>query len=82
MTEATASIEIDRAWCKCCYLCISVCPADVYARSDYIGERGVAVPLVARPEKCVRCGLCELMCPDMAVTVRDKTDKPRKKSGG
>lgn len=27
------------------------------------------MPLVAHEEKCVACRLCELMCPDLAITV-------------
>ena len=74
-------IRIDYNWCKCCYLCIEVCPQDVFERSDYIGEKGVAVPLVAHPEECVRCRLCELMCPDIAISLREIKDEKIARSG-
>ena len=32
-------------------------------------------PIVARPEDCIVCGLCEMLCPDMAITVHKKRQK-------
>ncbi len=72
MAESRVDIEINRDWCKCCYLCIAVCPLNVYTCSDYVGEKGVAIPLASNPEKCVQYSLCEMMCPDMAITVHAK----------
>jgi 2-oxoglutarate ferredoxin oxidoreductase subunit delta len=80
MTEKQAPVEItiNRRWCKCCYLCIAVCPTGVYTRSEKVGAKGLAEPLVTYPEKCIKCFLCELSCPDIAITVVEKA--PRRKA--
>jgi len=37
-------------------------------------------PIVARPEDCIACKLCEKLCPDFAITVvaLDKKDTNKK----
>jgi 2-oxoglutarate ferredoxin oxidoreductase subunit delta len=64
-------IDIYRAWCKACGICVAFCPAHVLTE----GEDGY--PRVAHPEACTGCGWCEIHCPDFAITVREK--KSRKK---
>ena len=66
-------IYIYTPWCKSCGICYSLCPHGVL-EGDKAGH-----PIVAHPEKCVACYLCEILCPDMAVTVHKK---PRSKSSG
>ena len=58
-------ITIYRDWCKRCGLCAAFCPGNVYDRD----EQGY--PIVARPEDCIKCRLCELRCPDFSITVDD-----------
>ena len=53
-------------WCKGCGICVEFCPGKVLELSD----QGKA--MVAREEDCVRCGFCELHCPDFAIIVKDK----------
>ena len=57
-----AVIEVNLDWCKGCEICVAFCPARVLEM-----ERGRVK--VARPEDCTRCLLCELRCPDFAITV-------------
>ena len=78
--KAQAVITINRDWCKCCDLCIELCPAGVFTRSENVGPQGRPEPLVTAPEKCVICRLCELSCPDIAITVREKS--AGKETGG
>jgi len=51
-------------WCKGCAMCADGCPKGVFD-IEYLG----ATSKVSRPGDCVACGLCELKCPDFAVTV-------------
>ena len=55
--------HIDRQWCKGCGICVHFCPKKVLA----LDEKDKAV--VVSPALCVACRLCELRCPDLAVTV-------------
>ena len=62
------SITLYPAWCKKCGLCAAFCPAGVYER-DASGA-----PVVAHPEKCTLCRMCELRCPDFAISVEEKEE--------
>lgn len=57
-------------WCKKCGICATYCPKKVYDSHD--GK----IPVIARPEDCVGCLLCEQQCPDFAVSVEaDKNEQ-------
>ncbi|MBI5015386.1 MAG: 4Fe-4S dicluster domain-containing protein [Deltaproteobacteria bacterium] len=59
----TGAVTIYEAWCKRCGICIAFCPKAVFdAAPD-------GRPVVARPQDCVGCRLCELRCPDFAISV-------------
>ena len=55
-------IDINREYCKKCRICITFCPKSVF---DKESER----PEVVRPEDCIGCKMCEMRCPDFAITV-------------
>ena len=57
------TITINTKWCKKCGLCISYCPKKVYD-ADFLGA-----PIIARIEDCIACNLCEVRCPDFAISV-------------
>jgi 2-oxoglutarate ferredoxin oxidoreductase subunit delta len=65
-------IYIHNEWCKSCGICYEMCPTGVLS-SDPSGR-----PVVANPDACIACYLCEMLCPDMAITVY----KERGASGG
>ena len=65
---------IDSMLCKGCDICISVCPKDVYAKSEEVNSKDVYVPYPANQEACVRCGLCEISCPDQALYVEREVE--------
>jgi len=55
--------------CKECGICIEFCPRKVLKRGDKYNSRGYRYTIVAYPEKCIGCRLCEMMCPDFAIFV-------------
>jgi len=63
MPVKVRSISIDQALCKQCGICVSFCPKQVLA-SDGNGDVEVA-----NLEACTGCLLCELLCPELAVSV-------------
>jgi 2-oxoglutarate ferredoxin oxidoreductase subunit delta len=69
------NVEIYKSWCKRCGICVAFCPAEVMA----LDEQGEVV--VKNPERCTGCQLCELRCPDFAITVRPAKGKKSRKSG-
>ncbi len=56
-------ISIQRKWCKNCGICYEFCPSSVFE----LGK--LNEPIVVAPEACSVCRLCELRCPEFAVTV-------------
>ena len=57
--------------CKGCGLCIEKCPVKCITWSEDLGVYGT--PRVqADGDKCIACGLCQLVCPDCALLVTRK----------
>lgn len=67
MTE----IRIDEKLCKGCYFCIEKCPKDVLGKADGLSPKGYIIARVERPEDCTACRLCEIYCPDFAISVHE-----------
>ena len=68
---ADSPVQIDLALCKACGICIELCPDKVFDRDK------LAQPVIARPEDCSQCLICELHCPDFAIEVRRRAKKAR-----
>jgi len=68
-STSTSPVRLDLELCKACGVCVEVCPPKVFDR-DRLGE-----PVVARPEDCTQCLICELHCPDFAIEVRRRERK-------
>jgi len=62
-------IEFKDDWCKGCNICIDRCPVDALEESDRLNKKGVRPPQLKKDNKCNYCRLCELICPDLAITV-------------
>jgi 2-oxoglutarate ferredoxin oxidoreductase subunit delta len=60
----SVKINIDRNLCKACGICVDLCPTIVF---EYEDSQNFPVP--AHVDKCIKCMLCELRCPDFAVEV-------------
>lgn len=67
--KTTEEILIDDRYCKGCYLCVAVCPKKVLGRGNTRSRAGYSMPQVENPGACVACALCEMTCPDLALTV-------------
>jgi 2-oxoglutarate ferredoxin oxidoreductase subunit delta len=62
-------IEFKDDWCKGCNICIERCPVDALEESDHLNRKGIRPPQLKKDNKCNYCRLCELICPDLAITV-------------
>lgn len=71
-------IDVDR--CKGCGLCVTVCPKKVLEISDKVNKKGYFPAYQARPDDCIFCKACCLMCPDVAITITE-TAKDTVKQG-
>ncbi len=69
-TETDLPVIVNIDLCKGCNICVAFCPTQVLKLIK-------AKAKVVEPEKCTFCRLCELRCPDFAITV-DMSKKPKK----
>jgi 2-oxoglutarate ferredoxin oxidoreductase subunit delta len=60
---------INKEFCKGCEICVEFCPTSVLEISTELTEKGIFPVLAKYPEKCTCCHLCELYCPDFAISV-------------
>lgn len=61
-------VEVTARWCKgrSCGICVRVCPEEVLAFGP--DDKAAALQL----DRCTGCQLCQLLCPDFAVVVREE----------
>ena len=59
-------IDVFNKWCKGCGLCIAICPKKFLE----LNEQVKSVPV--RPDDCIGCHQCDNVCPDMAITVKER----------
>ena len=62
--------KIDKEWCKGCGICVHFCPKKVLE----LDRRGKVEAV--RPQDCmgVKCMLCELRCPDLAIQIKENQE--------
>jgi 2-oxoglutarate ferredoxin oxidoreductase subunit delta len=51
--------------CKGCAICVDFCPMEVLEMSNATKP----IPVLKDAQKCTRCAVCEIMCPDFAIYV-------------
>ncbi|MEO0085372.1 MAG: 4Fe-4S binding protein [candidate division WOR-3 bacterium] len=64
LTSKGHRIRIIRRFCKGCRICVEFCPTKTLELDDRFKV------VVAHPERCIGCGMCELRCPDLAISVK------------
>lgn len=69
-----SEIKINLAWCKGCQVCQQLCPKNVFD-VDKMGK-----PTPTRIDECVYCRMCELRCPDLAITISPIDQRKAKKA--
>lgn len=75
-SDSSQPVAVYNRWCKGCSICVDSCPWKVLELSS----EGKAV--IVHPDKCTRCRLCEVLCPDFAITVFPKKEKVADKTEG
>ena len=68
------NIKIIENYCKGCGYCIDICPEHVFKESTRVNSRGYELPEIKDIDSCVNCKKCELICPELAISV-EKEDK-------
>ncbi len=63
------SVEIDRERCKGCQLCIRAGPTTVLGADTEPNSWGYFPAKAIAADKCIACGNCFAVCPDVAITV-------------
>lgn len=67
--KTAQEIVIDCNACKGCHLCIDQCSKEVLEVSQHRSAKGYLMPIAARIDDCIACMMCEMICPDLAITV-------------
>ena len=67
--RARFRVSINADWCKSCYICVSLCRKEVFAKSSRLGWHGLPTVEIKNSSDCTGCMECELQCPDMAITM-------------
>ena len=63
------AIFVDGEICKGCQLCIHFCPKKVFEVGEEVNYKGFIIPKIAHKDQCIKCKICELICPDLAIFV-------------
>lgn len=53
--------------CKSCGLCVAACPKATLSIGATLNHHGYAFVEQTQPENCVKCNICRIVCPDVAI---------------
>lgn len=66
-----ANIQWSPEWCKRCLICVEACPRQALVLKDDA--------IVEVEGRCDRTGLCQRLCPDLAIEVIESRRRGRKR---
>ena len=66
-------IIIDREMCKGCLLCIRACPVKILEVDTGINSSGSYPVKAVDMDKCIACGNCYEVCPDVCIEVYEES---------
>jgi len=59
-------VRINTDWCKGCGLCAAVCPKKILRLGGFDQKAEVVDESL-----CINCKMCEIHCPDFAITIEE-----------
>ena len=62
-------VIIDRELCKGCLLCLRACPVKVLSADTELNSSGSHPSKVTDEDKCIACGNCYEVCPDVCIEI-------------
>lgn len=72
---------VNETWCKGCRICVDLCPTKTLVMVESPDRWEGSIVKVENIEVCNGCGICEVECPDFAISIF-AANKLRPASGG
>jgi 2-oxoglutarate ferredoxin oxidoreductase subunit delta len=69
------TIKIIEDYCKGCGYCVEICPKQIFKESKKTNKKGYMMPEINGFDSCTYCKKCELICPEMAISVEKEEKK-------
>lgn len=67
MTKKNLKHMVAAERCKSCGLCVAACPKQTLSIGGNLNAQGYACVEQSRPRDCVKCNICRIVCPDVAI---------------
>ena len=64
-------VEVDHEKCNGDGICVDVCPVAVFELKELPEYEGQTKSVVVNNDACIVCRVCEVQCPQQAITVTE-----------